>query len=319
MAAVGPQQEGLRRHAEVALFAHAVRVEHGELFRRRKRRHTDKDQGLMIRDNSWAWVTNRVICEWWRTLTGKRSSEASKPPFAPPMCRRGAEGEDKAPRNKLKPFNAFAKAERSTIRAEHPDIAKKEARRLIEEEPPRAETKRGGGGGDVLGGDQKMFFDDGENPADAMLNLEDPFTRQMAETHAPIVCDREMLRALPPEDVVIKPSGCSPLPPRYFRVMDPDAPIAVDEAGNAYEADEYELACLERGRTPFTRKPVNPDSEMTTAAPVMEPDTPPAKSKGWGAARAMATVSGMELGTGEKRSYNPGRARARRSLVETSQ
>ena len=80
----------------------------------------------MIRDNSWAWVTNRVICEWWRTLTEKRSSEASKPPFAPPMRRRGAEGEDKAPRNKLKPFNAFAKAERSTIRAEHPDIAKKE-------------------------------------------------------------------------------------------------------------------------------------------------------------------------------------------------
>ena len=59
-------------------------------------------------------------------MTGKRSSEASKPPFAPPMRRRGAEGEDKAPRNKLKPFNAFAKAERSTIRAEHPDIAKKE-------------------------------------------------------------------------------------------------------------------------------------------------------------------------------------------------
>ena len=102
------------------------RVEHGELFRRRKRRHADKDHGLMIRDNSWAWVTNRVICEWWRTLTGKRSSEASKPPFAPPTRQRGAEGEDKAPRNKSKPFNAFAKAERSTIKAEHPHIAKKE-------------------------------------------------------------------------------------------------------------------------------------------------------------------------------------------------
>ena len=73
------------------------RVEHGELFRRRKRRHTDKDQGLMIRDNSWAWVTNRVICEWWRTLTEKRSSEASKPPFAPPMRRRGAEGRTRHP------------------------------------------------------------------------------------------------------------------------------------------------------------------------------------------------------------------------------
>jgi len=101
------------------------RVENGELFRRRKRRHTDKDHGLMIRDNSWAWVTSRVICEWWRTLTGKRSNEASKPPFAPPMRAR-AEEEDKVHRNKFKPFNAFAKAERSTIKAEHPDIAKRE-------------------------------------------------------------------------------------------------------------------------------------------------------------------------------------------------
>ena len=129
------------------------------------------------------------------------------------------------------------------------DISKKEqARRLIEEEPPRAETKRGGGGGgDVLGGDQKMFFDDGENPADAMLNLEDPFTRQMAETHAPIVCDREMLRALPPEDVVDKAAGV---------LAAPAAVLPRDGSGRAHrggrsrkrdEADEYELACLERG------------------------------------------------------------------------
>ena len=194
------------------------------------------------------------------------------------------------------------------------DISKKEARRLIEEEPPRAETKRGGGGGgDVLGGDQKMFFDDGENPADAMLNLEDPFTRQMAETHAPIVCDREMLRALPPEDVVIKPSGCSPLPPRYFRVMDPDAPIAVDEAGNVYEADEYELACLERGRTPFTRKPVSANTEMASAPPP-EPDTPPAKaeSQGWRVARGVAAAQKMDLaGAAEAPKAVPGGARAR--------
>ena len=158
-----------------------------------------------------------------------------------------------------------------------------------------------------------MFFDDGENPANAMLNLEDPFTRQMAETHAPIVCDREMLRALPPEDVVIKPSGCSPLPPRYFRVMDPDAPIAVDEAGNAYEADEYELACLERGRTPFTRKPVSANPEMASAPPP-EPDTPPAKaeSQGWRVARGVAAAQKMDLaGAAEAPKAVPGGARAR--------
>jgi hypothetical protein len=38
--------------------------------------------------------------------------------------------------------------------------------------------------------------------------------------------------------------------------MDSEAPVTVDEAGNFYETDEYELACLERGRTPFTRKAV---------------------------------------------------------------
>ena len=175
------------------------------------------------------------------------------------------------------------------------------------------------GGGSIAaeGGDQRMTFDDGDE--DNTLNLDDHFTQQMAVANAPIVCTREMLRDLPPEEIVIRPSGCARIKPRYFRLMDPDVPVVADEAGHFYEADEYELACLEAGRTPFTRKPVNPDSEMTTAAPVMEPDTPPAKSKGWGAARAMATVSGMELGAGEKRSYNPGRARARRSLVETSQ
>ena len=59
--------------------------------------------------------------------------------------------------------------------------------------------------------------------------------------------------------------------------MDPDAPIAVDEAGNAYEADEYELACLERGRTPFTRKPVSANAEMASAPPPERP--PPAESR----------------------------------------
>jgi len=198
------------------------------------------------------------------------------------------------------------------------DITVREARKLLKEEPPK---RRGGGGGGgsiaAEGGDQRMTFDDGDE--DNTLNLDDHFTQQMAVANAPIVCTREMLRDLPPEEIVIRPSGCARIKPRYFRLMDPDVPVVADEAGHFYEADEYELACLEAGRTPFTRKPVNPDSEMTTAAPVMEPDTPPAKSKGWGAARAMATVSGMELGAGEKRSYNPGRARARRSLVETSQ
>jgi hypothetical protein len=95
--------------------------------------------------------------------------------------------------------------------------------------------------------------------------------------------------------------------------MDPDAPIAVDEAGNAYEADEYELACLERGRTPFTRKPVSANTEMASAPPP-EPDTPPAKaeSQGWRVARGVTAAQKMDLaGAAEAPKAVPGGARAR--------
>ena len=78
-------------------------------------------------------------------------------------------------------------------------------------------------------------------------------------------------RETAPNEILIRPSGCSAVKPQYFRLMDPDLPVAVDEAGNFYEADEYELACLERGCTPFTRKTVNPDAEMATSVPATNP------------------------------------------------
>ena len=82
--------------------------------------------------------------------------------------------------------------------------------------------------------------------------------------------------------------------------MDADAPVTVDAAGNMYETDEYELACLEQGRTPFTRKGVNSDAEQDNYAMVPEPETPPAsqgkKKPGWGTARAVGTVRGLEFG-----------------------
>ena len=198
------------------------------------------------------------------------------------------------------------------------DIPRKEARRLIEEEPPETSKPRRGsvaGGGDVLGGDQKMFFDDVEEAATSLS--EDPFEQQMASVNAPIVCTREMLLALPPNDVVIRPSGCSLIPPRYFRVMDPDVPVTVDEAGNAYEADEYELASLEQGRTPFTRKSVLVNEEMASAPPV-EPDTPPAKTekRGWGVAKGVTAMQNMDFAKSDEKEpkYEPGQAKARGSM-----
>ena len=162
-----------------------------------------------------------------------------------------------------------------------------------------------------------MTFDDGED--DAMLNMNDPFSQQMAVANAPIVCTRDMLVKLPPNEVLIRPSGCSAVKPQYFRLMDPDLPVAVDEAGNFYEADEYELACLERGCTPFTRKTVNPDAEMATSVPATEPDTRRrAKKSGWGTARGVAMVRGVDFGGSGEKKYDPGATHAheRRSLVE---
>ena len=184
-------------------------------------------------------------------------------------------------------------------------IAGKEARRLIEQEPIDLEPARASqpaGGGDVLGGDQKMFFDD-HSGFDGTHDAEDPFTIAMGVLNTPIVCTREMLKALPPNDVVIRPSGCVHVPTRYFRVMDPDVPVTVDEAGNVFESDEYELACLEQGRTPFTRKPVFAETEMASAPPV-EPDTPPAMqrtpSRGWGVAKGVASVQKMDFGNADE-------------------
>ena len=179
------------------------------------------------------------------------------------------------------------------------DPSSKEARRLINEDPPNKASGSGrGGGGDVLdsGGDQRMMFDDGTGD----VKLDDAFAQQMVAPNSLIVCDRNMLRNLPPSEVVIRPSACALVKPRYYRLMDADAPVTVDAAGNMYETDEYELACLEQGRTPFTRKGVNSDAEQDNYAMVPEPETPPAsqgkKKPGWGTARAVGTVRGLEFG-----------------------
>ena len=215
-----------------------------------------------------------------------------------------------------------------------------EAKKLILEDPPAKGGAGGGGGGGgrkkasrqannefdgfeerEMGGDvQTLMFEDSPSPGgggaeeDVMFRMDDPFTQQMAVPNAPIVCTREMLRDLPPSEVVIKPSGCALVKPRYFRLMDSEAPVTVDEAGNFYETDEYELACLERGRTPFTRKAVtkaglDPAAEAASAA---EDATESLAAAGaaagrgsWGGARAMQMARGLEMG-GTK-GYDPSR------------
>ena len=209
-------------------------------------------------------------------------------------------------------------------------ISASEARKLINEDPPAGRGGGGGGGGGRvgragmhsngddgfherdMGGDvQTLMFDDGGGGGgaaddDLMLRMDDPFNQQMAVPNSPIVCNREMLRNLPPSEVVVKPSGCALVKARYFRLMDAESPITVDEGGNFYETDEYELACLEQGRTPFTRKAVTKHSEQASAPP--EPETPTPQEKGskaspWGKARAMNMVRGMDLGNGKD--YDP--------------
>jgi intraflagellar transport protein 122 len=215
-------------------------------------------------------------------------------------------------------------------------ISASEARKLINEDPPASRGGGGGGGGRApsrssrqsngddgfherdMGGDvQTLMFDDapggggGGAEDDVMLRMDDPFTQQMAVPNAPIVCNREMLRNLPPAEVVVKPSGCALVKPRYFRLMDAECPVTVDEAGNFYETDEYELACLERTRTPFTRKAVTKDSEQASAPPSELPETPKTQEKtkgGWGQARAMNMVRGMEMGGSKE--YDPSSDRA---------
>ena len=145
-----------------------------------------------------------------------------------------------------------------------------------------------------------------------MLRMDDPFTQQMATPNAPIVCNRQMLRDLPPNEIVVKRSLTEQVPHRYFRVMDTDVPITVDEAGQFYESEEYEFVCLEKGRAPFTRTEVG--KEEAGAPQKLQDDASPnikKKKNSWGAARGAQMVRGMEFGGG---SYDPSGGEARRSF-----
>ena len=162
------------------------------------------------------------------------------------------------------------------------------------------------------GGDQRMTFDDGED--DAMLNMNDPFSQQMAVANAPIVCTGDMLVKLPCERGFDSTLGCSAVKPQ----LPADGPRPARRGGRGWQF-------LRDGRVrvgvPGARmhalhsKTVNPDAEMATSVPATEP-TPPRRKERLGHSEGVAMVRGVDL-EGRREIRPRGDARSeRRSLVE---
>jgi len=102
---------------------------------------------------------------------------------------------------------------------------------------------------------QTLRFDEPDEPMDEqmLMNMDDPFQQQMAVPHTPIRATRDILRSLDRHEVLVRTWPTSAMPNEYFRIMDSELVILLDDAGNFYEHDEYELAALELGHEPFTR------------------------------------------------------------------
>lgn len=111
---------------------------------------------------------------------------------------------------------------------------------------------------------QTLRFDDEEEAEEAIdesmfagVTHTDPFQAQMAIPHNPIRASRAILRSLDRSEVLVKEWPAAALPNQYFRIMDPELVVVMDQAGNFYEYDEFELAVLDKGREPFTRAVVD--------------------------------------------------------------
>jgi len=202
-------------------------------------------------------------------------------------------------------------------------VADDEATALIDEEPPENSVlKRAGGGGGAhrgdgfserhMGGDvQTLALDEDEVPDSFMMQTDDVFAQQMAIPHSPIVCNRDLLRALPPSEVLVVRWDSPAIPNRYFRNMDPDFPITVDASGHFFEADEYELHLLENRRSPFCR--VKPEAEAEEeggsggadagAGADVGGDAAP-KRGGWSLARGAHMAAGLGDALASKPAYD---------------
>lgn len=76
---------------------------------------------------------------------------------------------------------------------------------------------------------------------------------------------RDTLRALRRAEVLVRTWPSPHAPVQYFRIMDPETPVCLGPDGHFYEHDEYEMACLERGCTPFSRTPIRAEAEIAQA------------------------------------------------------
>ncbi|CAG9463200.1 unnamed protein product [Pedinophyceae sp. YPF-701] len=141
-----------------------------------------------------------------------------------------------------------------------PDISDAEAVALLSEEPPednvltRAKQEIQRGQSLRVGGADVMRIDDGDDDIQDMVagGAIDPFTAQR-ELGQVIRVDREVLRALRRNEVLVRSWPSPHVPCQFYRVMDADVPMCVGVDGHFYERDEYELKSLETGFLPFTK------------------------------------------------------------------
>lgn len=79
-----------------------------------------------------------------------------------------------------------------------------------------------------------------------------------------ITVGRDTLRALQRSEVLVRTWPNAHIRAQYFRVMDRDAPLCLGPDGHFYEHDEYEMVCLERESTPFSRQALALEHEIAT-------------------------------------------------------
>ncbi|XRB06728.1 intraflagellar transport protein 122 [Pycnococcus provasolii] len=110
------------------------------------------------------------------------------------------------------------------------------------------------GMGDAMGGGGMSGMPYGRSPMrNRVASVEDdPFVAGKGEA---IVCGRRHLRRLRRSDVLVvpDPKSGSLAPRQYFRIVSHDIPLKAAE-GHLYEADEYEMYCLENKVAPISRE-----------------------------------------------------------------
>jgi intraflagellar transport protein 122 len=153
-----------------------------------------------------------------------------------------------------------------------PDVSDEEALRLLEMEPPadnplaRAARRRRqlaeGQAREVReAGAQLLRLEDDYEDREIAEGMEDPFVAQ--RDLRMIQVGRETLLSLKRSEVLIRTWPNRHIAPQYFRVVDPDTPVCLGPDGHFYEADEYEMKCLEQASCPFSRSPVSLEGEVT--------------------------------------------------------